>query len=42
MFDFWRKKEVNEVNALEGAGEGNVAAESAAASDPFRRQARKL
>ena len=40
VFDFWRKKELKEVNAVEG--EGDVAAESAAASDPFRRQARKL
>ena len=39
VFDFWRKKEEKEVNAVEG--EGDVAAESAAASDPFRRQARK-
>ena len=40
VFDFWRKKELKEVNAVEG--EGDVAAESAAASDPFRRQVRKL
>ena len=39
VFDFWRKKEEKEVNAVEG--EGDVAAESAAASDPFRRQAMK-
>ena len=40
VFDFWREKEEKEVNAVEG--ERDVAAESAAASDPFRRQARKL
>ena len=40
VFDFWRKKEEKEVNAVEG--ERDVAAESAAASDPFGRQARKL
>ena len=40
VFDFWRKKELKEVNAVEG--EGDVAAESAAAPDPFRRQVRKL
>ena len=33
---------MNEVNEIEGEGEGDVAAESAAASDPFKRQAKKL
>ena len=40
VFDFWGNKEAKDMNAVEG--EAEVAADSAAASDPFRRQAKKL
>ena len=40
VFDFWRNKETKEVNAVEG--EAEAAADSAAASEPFRGQAKKL
>ena len=40
VFDFWRNKETKDVNAVEG--EAEAAADSAAASEPFRGQAKKL
>jgi len=39
VFDFWRNKEAKDLNAV---GDEDVAADSAAASDPFKRQAKKL
>jgi len=40
VFDFWRNKEAKDLNAV--GDEEDVAADSAAASDPFKRQAKKL
>ena len=40
VFDFWRNEEAKDMNAVEG--EADAAADSAPASDPFGRQAKKL